>query len=69
MFSLAVGSVTTASRGKEALYKNGIRASLGRYSGEKRIGCGYVLNVSDNPDRCKAILSSYGIKVLDVIKK
>ena len=69
MFSLAVGSVTNALRGKDALNKNGINSKIQRYSGDKRLGCGYVILVSDNYNKCKSILDSVGIKVLDVNKK
>jgi len=69
MYSLAVGSVTNAMRGRDILNKNGIKASVTRYSGEKRLGCGYVLIVNSEPESCKRILNSVGIKVLDVSKK
>ena len=69
MTSLAVGSVTNAMRGKEVLKKNGIKSNIKRYSGDKRLGCGYVIIVNDDYDICKSILNSVGIKVLDVNKK
>jgi hypothetical protein len=69
MFSLAVGSVTNAARGREALSINGIKSKVQRYTGKKQIGCGYVLVVGSEPERCVKILNGIGIKVLDVIKK
>jgi hypothetical protein len=69
MYSLAVGSVTNAMRGRDILDKNGIKASVTRYSGDNRLGCGYVLVVKTEPERCKKLLNSVGIKVLDVSKK
>ncbi|MBE6834667.1 MAG: DUF3343 domain-containing protein [Ruminococcaceae bacterium] len=69
MYALAVGSITTAQRGKSILNKNGIKCGIQRYYGEKQIGCGYVLTVSDNIDKCRNILNSVGIKILDVSKK
>lgn len=69
MYSLAVGSVTNALRGRDILNKHGINASIQRYSGEKRLGCGYVLIVSGNIDNIKNILKSSGIRIMDVNKK
>jgi len=69
MYNLAVGSVTNAMRGRDILDKNGIKANITRYSGDKRLGCGYVLIVNLDPEKCKRILNSVGIKVLDVSKK
>ncbi|MCR4563096.1 MAG: DUF3343 domain-containing protein [Clostridiales bacterium] len=69
MYSLAVGSVTNALRGKEVLEKNGMNVKINRYSGNKKLGCGYVIIVSGEAERCKSLLNSAGIKVLDVIKK
>lgn len=69
MYSLAVGSVTTAMKGKDILQKNGISSSIQRYSGEKQIGCGYAIVVKKDADRCVGILRSAGIKVLDVKKR
>ena len=66
MYSLAVGSSTTAIRSKEILSKNGIRSTVSRYTGKRQIGCGYVVNVSVNAEKCVKILLSNGIKVLDV---
>ena len=69
MYSLAVGSVTNAARGRDALNKYGIKSRVERYTGEKRLGCGYVIVVSGDPERCVRILNGVNIKVLDVIKK
>jgi hypothetical protein len=69
MYSLAVGSVTNALRGREILNKNGINAKIQRYAGDKKMGCGYVLIVSEETERCKMLLNSFGIKVMDVSKK
>jgi len=69
MYSLAVGSVTNAARGREALRINGIRSNVTRYTGKKQLGCGYVIVVSGDTERCISILNGIGIKVLDVIKK
>ena len=66
MNSLALGSVTTAIKGREVLRKNGIHSVIKRYTGEKQIGCGYVLQTQADYSRCVGILSSAGIKVLDV---
>ena len=69
MYSLAVGSVTNAIRGKDILIKNGINVTVQRYSGNKRLGCGYVLIVTGDIERSKSLLNSIDIKILDVSKK
>lgn len=68
MYSLAVGSATTAMRSKEILRKNGISSAILRYTGKKQIGCGYVVRVNSDAEKCVNILLSNGIKVLDVSK-
>ena len=69
MYSIAVGSVTAALRGKDALSKHGIKANIKRYSGKEKIGCGYTVEVNSDRKKCVEILNSVGIKVLDVIKR
>lgn len=66
MYSLAVGSVTTAMKGRDVLRKNGIDSNIQRYSGEKQIGCGYSILIKNDAERCIGILRTAGIKVLDV---
>ncbi len=69
MYSLAVGSVTNAARAKDILKRNGVNSGIQRYSGERRIGCGYVVTVRDEADKCIKLLKEAGINVLDVSKR
>jgi len=69
MYLLAVGSVTNAMRGRDALNKYSIKSNIERSKSDKRVGCGYSIAVKDDAQMCKNILDSAGIKVLDVRKK
>ncbi len=60
---LVVSSVTYAMRGRELLFRKGIRSYIERLPRTKETGCGYGLYVPDGPDAAERILKEAGFRV------
>ncbi|MEE0928847.1 MAG: DUF3343 domain-containing protein [Acutalibacteraceae bacterium] len=66
-YVIVTGTVTYAIRGRDALRKAGIRATVERNSsGLGRYGCGYGIVVHDDPDNAIEILRKNSVKVIEV---
>ena len=64
---ISVSSITYAIKGRDLLRKQGFRAYIERSTNEKgNAGCGYVIIASGNKNKIIGVLSSSGIKVLNV---
>ena len=60
---LAVSSVTYAMRGRELLFRRGIRAYIERLPRTAETGCGYGLYVPERREEAERILTAAGIRV------
>ena len=65
-YVIATGTVTYALKGREILRKNGFMVKIERITGDKTLGCGYVLIVSGNILTAEKILKENGIKILKI---
>ena len=66
---ISLGSLTYAMKGKEILFKCGIKAYVERTpKPEKSIGCGYSLYVPNQIDKAKEILLEHDIKIMEIDK-
>ena len=61
---IQVSSVTYAMRGRELLFRHGIRSYVERSTRSSRAGCGYNLYVPENADQAEKILRQANIKIL-----
>lgn len=68
-YSIAVGTITYAIKGRDLLRDLGIRAHLTRKTGHNgSAGCGYSIVISGNLERAKNALEGAGIKILQINK-
>lgn len=65
-YVIATGTVTYALKGREILRKNGFSVKIERITGDKTLGCGYVLIISGDVLRAEKILKENGIKILKI---
>jgi hypothetical protein len=66
-YVIVTGTVTYAIRGRDALRKAGVRATVERNSlGLGRYGCGYGIAIHDDIENAIEILKSNSIKIIEV---
>ena len=68
-YVIATGTVTYALKGRDILRKNGFSVKIERITGDKTLGCGYVLLVSGDIAKAEKILNSGGIKILKITEE
>lgn len=68
-YVIATGTVTYALKGRDILRKNGFSVKIERITGDKTLGCGYVLLVSGDIVEAEKILNSGGIKILKITEE
>lgn len=68
-YVIATGTVTYALKGRDILRKNGFSVKIERITGDKTLGCGYVLLVSGDITEAEKILNSGGIKILKITEE
>ena len=68
-YIIATGTVTYALKGRDLLRKNGFSVKIERITGDKTLGCGYVLIVIGNIAEAEKILNLGGIKVLKITEE
>lgn len=61
---LVVSSVTYAMKGKDVLFRHGIRSYVERIPQTGETGCGYGVYVPERPDEAERILIENHIRVL-----
>ncbi|HIS50641.1 MAG TPA: DUF3343 domain-containing protein [Candidatus Gallacutalibacter pullistercoris] len=66
---IQVSSVTYAMRGRELLFRHGIRSYVERSTRSSRAGCGYNLYVPENADQAEKILRQANIKILGRLER
>ncbi len=66
---IQVSSVTYAMRGRELLFRHGIRSYVERSTRSSRAGCGYNLYVPENTDQAEKILRQANIKILGRLER
>ena len=65
-YIIATGTVTYALKGRDLLRKNGFSAKIERITGDKTLGCGYVIVVTGNADEAQRLLNLNGVKILKI---
>lgn len=65
-YIIATGTVTYALKGRDLLRKNGFTAKIERITGDKTLGCGYVIVVTGNINEVKKLLEASGVKILKI---
>ena len=68
-YIIATGTVTYALKGRDLLRKNGFSVKIERITGDKTLGCGYVLIVIGNIAEAEKILNLGGIKILKITEE
>lgn len=68
-YVIATGTVTYALKGRDLLRKNGFSVKIERITGDKTLGCGYVLIVVGNIVEAEKILNLGGIKILKITEE
>ena len=68
-YVIATGTVTYALKGRDLLRKNGFSVKIERITGDKTLGCGYVLIVSADIAEAEKLLISGGIKILKITEE
>ncbi len=66
---LVVSSVTYAMKGKELLFRRGIRAYVERIPQMGEAGCGYGVYVPERADEAEKILVENHIRVLSRVEQ
>ena len=62
---ILVSSITYAMKGRDILFKRGIKAYVERTPRtSENIGCGYSIYVPSQTDEAEAILREYGFRIL-----
>ena len=68
-YSIAVGTITFAIKGRDLLRDLGLRAHLTRrISQNGNAGCGYSIVIQGNISKAKSALENAGIKILQINK-
>ena len=65
-YVIATGTVTYALKGRDLLRNNGFSVKIERITGDKTLGCGYVLVVAGNISEAEKLLNTSGIKILKI---
>lgn len=65
-YIIATGTVTYALKGRDLLRKNGFTAKIERITGDKTLGCGYVIVVTGNINEVQKLLNASGVKILKI---
>ena len=65
-YVIATGTVTYAMKGRDLLRKNGFTVKIERITGDKTLGCGYVLVLTGDIEDAEKILKNGGIKILKI---
>lgn len=68
-YIIATGTVTYAIKGRDILRKNGFTVKIERITGDKTLGCGYVLVLNDNVSEAEKILKENGVKILKITEE
>ena len=68
-YSIAVGTITYAIKGRDLLRDLGMKANITRKTGQNgSAGCGYSIIVRGNIDDAKITLENAAIKILQINK-
>ena len=65
-YIIATGTVTYAMKARDLLRKNGYTVKIERITGDKTLGCGYVLVLTGDIKEAEKILNNGGIKILKI---
>ncbi len=68
-YVIATGTVTYALKGRDLLRKHGFSAKIERITGDKTLGCGYVIVLNGNILEAEKILKDAGIKILKITEE
>ncbi len=68
-YIIATGTVTYAIKGRDILRKNGFTVKIERITGDKTLGCGYVLVLNENVSEAEKILKENGVKILKITEE
>ncbi|MBO5358965.1 MAG: DUF3343 domain-containing protein [Clostridia bacterium] len=68
-YVIATGTVTYAIKGRDILRKNGFSVKIERITGDKTLGCGYVLIISEKVSEAEKILKNNGVKILKIAEE
>ena len=68
-YIIATGTVTYALKGRDLLRKYGFSVKVERITGDKTLGCGYVLVLTGDINEAERILKNAGIKVLKITEE
>ena len=64
---ISVSSITYALKGRDLLRRNGLKSYIEKKTNANgNSGCGYVIVAFGNRDKIKNILSSSGVKILEI---
>ena len=66
---IQVSSVTYAMKGRELLFRYGIKAYVERSTRSSRAGCGYSLYVPERTDEAEQILRKANIRILGRLER
>ena len=65
-YVIATGTVTYAMKGRDLLRNHGFSVKIERITGDKTLGCGYVLILTENIAKAEQILIDGGVKNLKI---
>lgn len=66
---IVVSSITYAIKGRDILFRYGIKAYVERIKRTKETGCGYGLYIPARTDEAVKILNCNGIKILRRVER
>lgn len=66
---IQVSSVTYAMKGRDLLFRSGIKAYVERSTRTSRAGCGYGLYVPEQTDRAEQLLRQAGFRILERLER
>lgn len=68
-YVIATGTVTYALKGRDLLRKYGFTVKIERITGDKTLGCGYVLILTGDISVAEKILRNAGVKILKITEE
>jgi hypothetical protein len=68
-YVIATGTVTYAMKGRDLLRNHGFSVKIERITGDKTLGCGYVLILTENIAKAEQILKDGGVKILKIAEE
>ncbi len=68
-YVIATGTVTYALKGRDLLRKHGFTVKIERITGDKTLGCGYVLVLTGDVSNAEKILKDNGVKILKITEE